>query len=125
MSLLAKLEQACAALIERSFRERVPDRSGTRADRAEIRRDRWRLAPSTKAANASRPSRYTVIVNPDDFERLAPHREYLEREWAELLRELSARVGIMLRDGDPKVVMTARTACRWVRWTCGSTTAAA
>ena len=54
------------------------------------------------------PGSYAVAVNPDDFDRLAPHQEYLEREWAELLRELAGRVGITLTDGDAKVRMTAR-----------------
>ncbi len=106
MSLLAKLEQACAALIERSFASVFP----TDLEPEQIAR---KLVATVEARTVDErgeriaPSRYTVIVNPDDFERLAPHRDYLEREWAELLRELSARVGITLRDGDPNVVMTA------------------
>ncbi len=40
------------------------------------------------------PSRYTVRVNPADYTRLLPHRGYLEQEWAALLGDVAARVGI-------------------------------
>ncbi|MBV8344114.1 MAG: DUF3662 domain-containing protein, partial [Candidatus Eremiobacteraeota bacterium] len=54
------------------------------------------------------PATYAVYVSPDDFERLSEHREYLERAWAELLRNLAARVGIAFDDGEAHVTMAAR-----------------
>ncbi|HEY1429872.1 MAG TPA: FhaA domain-containing protein [Candidatus Tumulicola sp.] len=107
MSLFAKLEQACAAFIERSFASAFP----TDLEPEQIAR---KLVATVEARTVEErgkrvaPSRYTVAVNRDDFERLAEHREYLEREWAELLREVSGRVGIALRDDNPVVTMAAR-----------------
>jgi hypothetical protein len=49
-----------------------------------------------------------VFVSPEDFGRLAEHREYLERAWGELLRDLSARVGIALEGGDARVTLAER-----------------
>jgi hypothetical protein len=40
------------------------------------------------------PNAYAVYVHPSDFERLRPHRAYLEEEWAALLDEVAQRVGI-------------------------------
>ena len=53
-------------------------------------------------------------MNGDDYERLAPHA-YLEREWAELLRDMAARVGVSLYEGEPRVTMVPRTAFRAAR----------
>ncbi|HEY3675485.1 MAG TPA: FhaA domain-containing protein, partial [Candidatus Tumulicola sp.] len=106
MSLFAKLEQACAAFVERSFASAFP----TDLEPEQIAR---KLVATVEARTTEErgkrtaPGRYTVAVNPDDYERLNAHRAYLEREWAELLREVSGRVGIALRD-DPVVVMAAR-----------------
>jgi hypothetical protein len=106
VSLFAKLEQACAAFVERSFASAFP----TDLEPEQIAR---KLVATVEARTVEErgkrvaPGRYTVAVNPDDYERLNAHRAYLEREWAELLREVSGRVGIALRD-DPVVVMAAR-----------------
>lgn len=54
------------------------------------------------------PGSYVVYVNPEDFARLLEHRGYLEREWAELLRDMAARVGVYFFDGGPNVEMVAR-----------------
>ncbi len=54
------------------------------------------------------PGSYLVYMNAEDFERLAEHRAYLEREWAELLRDMAARVGVYFFDGGPSVEMQAR-----------------
>jgi hypothetical protein len=107
VSLFAKLEQACAAFIERSFASAFPtDLEPEQIARKLVATVEARIVDERGKRVA--PSAYTVVVNPDDFDRLAPHRAYLEREWAELLRELSGRVGIALRGGEPSVVMTSR-----------------
>lgn len=107
MSFFAKIEQACAAFIERAFAKTFPSdlepaqiaRKLVATMEARTRDDDGRLVA---------PGWYAVSVNPDDFERLAEHQEYLEREWAELLRDLAARVGMQFEDGDARVAMRAR-----------------
>ncbi len=53
------------------------------------------------------PASYVISVHPEDFERLASERAYLEREWAQLLRDLAARVGVAFTGGEPRVALTA------------------
>ena len=105
MSLLSRFEQACAAFIERAFARSFPSelapahvaRKLVAVMEAHTRREGARLVA---------PSSYGVAVNPEDFARLASEREYLEREWAELLRDLAARVGAVFA-GVPSVTMSA------------------
>ncbi|HZY97349.1 MAG TPA: FhaA domain-containing protein [Candidatus Cybelea sp.] len=107
MSFFAKIEQACATFIERAFAKGFPSdlepaqiaRKLVSTMEAQTRGDEGRLTA---------PSGYSVYVSPEDFERLAEHREYLERAWAELLCDLAARVGIGFEDGEARVVMAAR-----------------
>lgn len=106
MSIFERIEQACAAFIERTFARTFP----SDLEPAQIAR---KLVATLEARTRDEgdgpaaPGSYSVAVNPDDFARLAEHRAYLEREWAELLRELAARVGITL-SGDAKVRMISR-----------------
>ena len=51
------------------------------------------------------PDTYRVFVNPVDFARLSPHRDYLQREWSELLRHVGDRVGIRFVGDAPSVEM--------------------
>ncbi|HEY1655213.1 MAG TPA: FhaA domain-containing protein [Candidatus Tumulicola sp.] len=107
MSLFEKIEQACAAFIERTFARTFPsDLEPTQIARKLVATMEARTREDGDGPIA--PGAYAVGVNPDDFQRLAPHQEYLEREWAELLRELAGRVGIRLSGGDAKVRMSAR-----------------
>ena len=105
MSIFERIEQACAAFIERTFARTFP----SDLEPAQIAR---KLVATMEARTRDEgdgpraPGSYTVAVNADDFARLAEHRAYLEREWAELLRELAERVGITLSGGDAKVRMT-------------------
>lgn len=107
MSIFERIEQACAAFIERTFARTFP----SDLEPAQIAR---KLVATMEArtrddgGGPAAPGSYMVTVNPDDFARLAEHRTYLEREWAELLHELAARVGIALTEGDAKVRMTSR-----------------
>lgn len=107
MSLFERIEQACAAFIERTFAKTFP----SDLEPAQIAR---KLVSTMEARTRGEeghmmaPGTYIVYVNPDDFERLADHQAYLEREWAELLRDLAGRVGIRFTDGDPSVEMTSR-----------------
>jgi hypothetical protein len=106
VSLLSRFEQACAGFIERAFARRFPGdlapahvaRKLVAVMETQTRREGPRLVA---------PPSYGVSVNPEDFERLAPDRVYLEREWAELLRDLAARVGAVFSGGEPNVTMMA------------------
>jgi hypothetical protein len=55
----------------------------------------------------SAPSRYAAYVHPADYERLLPHRAYLEEEWTALLAEVAQRVGIVF-DAPPAVELRER-----------------
>lgn len=107
MSVLSKIEQLCATFIERAFAKSFP----SDLEPAQIAR---KLVSTMEAqtrgdeGRQSAPAAYAVYVSPDDFERLAEHREYLERAWAELLRDLAARVGITFEGGEARVTMAAR-----------------
>jgi len=107
MSVLSKIEQICATFIERAFAKTFP----SDLEPAQIAR---KLVSTMEAqthgdeGRLSAPAAYAVYVSPDDFERLAEHREYLERAWADLLRDLAARVGIAFDDGEARVTMAAR-----------------
>jgi hypothetical protein len=107
VSLFAKIEQACAALIERAFARTFP----SDLEPAQIAR---KLVSTMEAqtrddeGHLHAPGFYYVYVSPTDFARLADHQSYLEREWAELLRELGTRVGVAFRGGDARVTLAAR-----------------
>lgn len=102
MSWFAKIEETCAAFIERAFANMFP----SDLEPAQIAR---KLVATMEARTQSvesaivAPSRYSVFVNPADFERLLEHREYLEREWAALLADVAGRVGIRFDAESPHV----------------------
>lgn len=107
MSFLAKLEQLCATFIERTFAKTFP----SDLEPAQIAR---KLVSTMEAkthdddGRLSAPGSYAVYVSPYDFERLASHREYLERAWTDLLRDLAVRVGIAFENGGAHVAMASR-----------------
>lgn len=93
MSWFARIEEACAAFIEQTFARSFP----TDVEPAQIAR---KLVSTMEARTvhegdrATAPASYTVRVNTDDFQRLRQHREYLEEEWAALLRDMANLVSI-------------------------------
>ena len=107
MSWFARIEQACAAFIERTFAKTFP----SDLEPAQVAR---KLVSTMEARTRGEeghllaPGCYVVRVNPGDFDRLADHRAFLEREWAELLRDMAGRVGVYFFDGGPKVAMEPR-----------------
>ena len=109
MSFFERMEQACAAFVERTFAKTFP----SDLEPQQIAR---KLAATMEARTRGdeghrwAPGSYVVYVNPGDFARLAEHRPYLQREWAELLRDLASRVGIRFLEGQPNVEMTSREA---------------
>lgn len=94
MSWLARIEEACAGFIERAFANMFP----SDVEPAQIARKLVATmeARTQSAENGamSAPHGYAVYVHPSDYERLRPHRAYLEAEWTALLREVAQRVGI-------------------------------
>ncbi len=107
MSIFERIERACAAFIERSFAKTFP----SDLEPAQIARklvSTMEAQTRTEDGQLSAPGRYVAYVNAADFERLQPHRTYLEREWRSLLEELATRVGIVFTDGDAGVTMLAR-----------------
>jgi hypothetical protein len=107
MSWFARIEAACAAFIERTFAKTFP----SDLEPAQVAR---KLVATMEARTRGddghllAPGSYVIHMNSEDFERLSEHRAYLEREWAELLRDMAARVGIYFFDGGPKVAMQSR-----------------
>ncbi len=107
MSWFARIEQACAAFIERTFAKTFP----SDLEPAQVAR---KLVSTMEARTRGEeghllaPGSYVVYVNSEDFSRLTEHRAYLEREWGELLRDMAGRVGVYFFDGGPKVQMEAR-----------------
>jgi hypothetical protein len=107
MSFLAKLEQACALFIERAFAKSFP----SDVEPAQIARKLVAtMEAQTRSSDGrlSAPAAYSVYVSSEDFERLTEHREYLERAWAELLRDLAAKVGVTFDDAEARVTMAPR-----------------
>ena len=107
MSFFAKIERFCAGLIERAFAKTFP----SDLEPAQIAR---KLVSTMEARTRDHdgvlraPGSYAVYVNEADFERLAEHQKYLERAWAELVRDLAAKVGIRLEGGKARVKMAPR-----------------
>lgn len=107
MSFFAKLEQFCAGLIERTFAKTFPSdlepaqiaRKLVSTMEAQTRDDDGRLHA---------PGSYAVYVSPADFERLDEHRQYLERAWADVLKNLAAKVGVTFEEGKARVTMASR-----------------
>lgn len=93
MGWFARIEEACAGFIERAFANMFP----SDVEPAQIAR---KLVATMEARTQSdggamtAPGAYGVYVHPSDYQRLQPHRSYLEEEWAALLREVAQRVGI-------------------------------
>ncbi|MGB8909329.1 MAG: FhaA domain-containing protein [Candidatus Cybelea sp.] len=108
MSFFAKIEQFCAGLIERAFAKTFP----SDLEPAQIAR---KLVATMEARTRNddgelhAPGSYAVYVSDADFERLAKHQKYLERAWADLVRDLAAKVGVRLEDGKARVTMAPRS----------------
>lgn len=107
MSWFARIEKACAAFIERTFAKTFP----SDLEPAQVAR---KLVSTMEARTRGddghlfAPGSYIVYVNPEDLSRLSEDRAFLEREWAELLRDMAGRVGVYFFDGGPRVQMQSR-----------------
>ncbi|HEY9180724.1 MAG TPA: FhaA domain-containing protein [Candidatus Baltobacteraceae bacterium] len=107
MSWLARIEETCAAFIERAFANMFP----SDVEPAQIAR---KLVATMEARTQSVqdgmlvPSRYAVSVSRSDYDRLVKHRAYLEKEWTVLLEDVAERVGVRFAGGAPSVQLLAR-----------------
>jgi hypothetical protein len=107
VSFLAKIEQFCAAFIERTFAKTFP----SDLEPAQIARKLVATMEAQTRDDDGRPhapGSYAVYVSTADFDRLSEHQAYLEGAWAQLVRDLAARVGVRL-DDEAHVVMAPRT----------------
>jgi len=104
MSWFARIEETCAAFIERAFARVFP----SDLEPAQIARKlvaTMEARTETGDGGMEAPSRYVVFVHPLDYRRLEPHRAYLQAEWTALLAEVAQRVGIRLSGGAPEVAL--------------------
>ncbi len=91
MRLLERIEEACAAFVERAFAKTfhsaLEPSQVARKLVATMEAQRVRAPRGTQTAR-----RYLVHVSAEDYDRLAPHRAFLEREWSALLTDMARRV---------------------------------
>lgn len=107
MSWFARIEKACAAFIERTFAKTFPsDLEPAQVARKLVATMEARTRGDDGQLHA--PGSYIVYINPEDLARLTDHRDFLEREWGELLRDMAGRVGVYFFDGGPSVQMKSR-----------------
>jgi hypothetical protein len=93
VSFFARVEEACAAFVERAFANMFPsDLEPAQIARKLVATMEARTRPTESGTVA--PAHYKVYVHAADYERLAPHRAYLEGEWSALLADVAERVGI-------------------------------
>ncbi|HEX5275662.1 MAG TPA: FhaA domain-containing protein [Candidatus Rubrimentiphilum sp.] len=94
MNFFERVEEACAAFVERAFANMFPsDLEPAQIARKLVATMEARTKQSAEGAVA--PGHYEVYVHADDYRRLEPHRAYLEAEWCALLSDVAERVGIV------------------------------
>jgi hypothetical protein len=97
-----EIETACARLVERAFARIFP----SDLEPAQVGR-------KLVALHESAPSdAYVVLVHPNDYARLEPHRDALEAQWRALLAQLGSQLGdehmaTVVLYADPDVVAGA------------------
>jgi hypothetical protein len=97
VSFFARVEEACAAFIERAFANMFPsDLEPAQIARKLVATMEARADSAPEGPTA--PARYVVYVHADDYARLSPHRAYLESEWSSLLSDVAERVGIVFAE---------------------------
>lgn len=103
MNFFERVEEACAAFVERAFANMFPsDLEPAQIARKLVATMEARTKRTAEGALA--PGRYDVYVHADDYERLQPHLAYLEAEWTALLTDVAERVGITF-EGPPHIAL--------------------
>lgn len=93
MNFFERVEEACAAFVERAFANMFPsDLEPAQIARKLVATMEARTKQTPEGAVA--PGHYEVYVHAEDYERLRAHRAYLEAEWTTLLTDVAERVGI-------------------------------
>ncbi len=93
MNFFERVEEACAAFVERAFANMFPsDLEPAQIARKLVATMEARTKQTAEGPVA--PGHYEVFVHADDYGRLQPHRAYLEAEWCALLADVAERVGI-------------------------------
>ncbi len=96
MNFFERVEEACAAFVERAFANMFPsDLEPAQIARKLVATMEARTKQTPEGAIA--PDHYEVYVHADDYRRLQPHRAYLESEWCALLIDVAERVGIVFQ----------------------------
>jgi hypothetical protein len=86
MNVFERLEAACAGVVERTFAVAFP------SSLEPVRVARKLVAAfESGSAHPRGGRRFLVGVSRSDFARLAPNREYLERQWSVMLARLAER----------------------------------
>jgi hypothetical protein len=94
VNFFERVEEACAAFVERAFANMFPsDLEPAQIARKLVATMEARTKQTQEGAVA--PGRYDVYVHAADYERLQTHRAYLEAEWTALLSDVAERVGIV------------------------------
>ncbi len=108
MNWFARIERSIADFVERAFARSFP----SDLEPAQVARKLVAVMEAqTRSAvdgGTRAPSGYEARVSEVDYERLEEHRDYLERQWSDLLEDCAARVGITFSDGPARVKMIAR-----------------
>jgi len=93
VNFFERVEEACAAFVERAFANMFPsDLEPAQIARKLVATMEARTKQTAEGAVA--PGHYEVFVHADDYKRLERHRAYLEAEWCALLADVAERVGI-------------------------------
>ena len=104
MSWFSRIEEACAAFIERAFANMFPsDLEPAQIARKLVATMEARTQNDERGMRA--PAHYRVYVHPTDYARLEEHRPYLQDEWSALLAHVAERVGIHFAGERPSVEM--------------------
>jgi hypothetical protein len=89
VSIFARVEAACADIVERAFALVFP----SALEPVQIARKLVAAFESGTALGGRGGRRFIVRLSPADFARLEPDREYMEKQWNAMLARLAERSG--------------------------------
>lgn len=96
MSLFSRIEQACAAFVERTFAKTFPSDLEPEQIARKLVTTMGASARSVEGGGQIAPGSYVVRMHPLDFSRLQRHADYLTMEWKQLLSTTAQRVNTTL-----------------------------
>jgi hypothetical protein len=92
VSWFSRIEQACASFIERAFARTFPSDLEPAQIARKLVTTMGANARSLDGGGQSVPGEYVVRMHPEDYARLQRHREYLLKEWMQVLGDTAHRV---------------------------------